>query len=46
MLVRPVEKCPSLLSRNEVDGGGGVNDSGFAEGGRSLDFIPQDWTPG
>ena len=25
---------------------GGVNDPGFAEGDRSLDFIPQDWTPG
>ena len=25
---------------------GGVNDPRFAEGDRSVDFIPQDWTPG
>jgi hypothetical protein len=58
MLVRAVEECPDLVLRNEVDGVkrgrsmwsveliGGVNDAGFAEGDRSVDFIPQDWTPG
>lgn len=58
MLVRAIEECPDLVLRNEVDGVkrgrsmwsveliGGVNDPGFAEGDRSLDFIPQDWTPG
>ena len=58
MLVRAVEECPDLVLRNEVDGVkqggsmwsvelvGGVNDPGFAEGNRSLDFIPEDWTPG
>ena len=25
---------------------GGINDPGFAEGDRSLDFMPQHWTPG
>lgn len=58
MLVRAVEECPDLVLRNEVDGVkrgrdmwsveliGGVNDVVLAEGDRSLDFIPHDWTPG
>jgi len=58
MLVRAVEESPDLVLRNEVDGVkrgrnmwsveliGGIRDSEFAEGDRSLDFIPQDWTPG
>jgi len=58
MLVRAVEECPDLVLKNEVDGVkrersmwsveliGSVNDPGCAEGDRSLDFIPRDWTPG
>jgi small RNA 2'-O-methyltransferase len=58
MLVRAVEESPDLVLRNEVDGVrrgrsmwnveliGGVRDPEFAEGDRSLDLIPQDWTPG
>ena len=58
MLVKAVEECPDLVLRNEVDGVkrgrsmwsveliGGVNDLGFAEGDRSVDLIPRDWTPG
>ena len=58
MLVRAVEECPDLVLRNEVDGVkrgrnmwsvelvGGLHDPCFAEGDRSLDYIPQNWTPG
>ena len=58
MLVRAVEECPDLVLRNEVDGMkrersmwnveliGGVADIEIAEGDRSLDCIPQNWTPG
>ena len=35
-----------MLHEDEACVVGGINDPGFAEGDRSLDFIPQDWKPG
>jgi hypothetical protein len=42
MLLNESEACRV----SSVELMGGVNEPGFAEGDRSLDFIPQDWTPG
>lgn len=56
MLVRAIEESPDLVLKNEEDGvkrgrsmwsvelSGGYPE--FGEGDRSVDLIPQDWTPG